>query len=70
MLACDNKMNPPLKTHRYVCAEGYLHDGEAGRIECPFCGRWALSRQQAAISLWEAAHGRFCKKRPQVPARA
>jgi hypothetical protein len=47
----------------YVCAEGYLHEFEDGRVECPFCGRGAYSRSETAILRWELAHEQCCKRR-------
>ena len=50
----------------YVCAGGYLHEFEDGRVECPLCGRGAYSRSEAAITRWESAHTQCCKRRVAV----
>jgi hypothetical protein len=52
----------------YVCAEGYLHQFEDGRVECPLCGRGAYSRSEAAILRWELAHEQCCKRRGMLAA--
>jgi len=67
-----NRMNWPGKqpatgrhgdNEPYVCADGYLHQFEDGRVECPLCGRGAYSRSEAAILQWESAHDQCCKRR-------
>jgi hypothetical protein len=50
----------------YVCADGYLHEFEDGRVECPLCGRGAYSRNEIAIVQWENAHALCCKRRVAV----
>jgi hypothetical protein len=50
----------------YVCAGGYLHEFEHGRVECPLCGRGAYSRNEAAITRWENAHAQCCRRRAAI----
>lgn len=45
----------------------FIYQAELGRVQCPICGRFALSRNLKAIAIWKAAHVQFCRK-PAVPA--
>lgn len=54
----------------YVCASGYLHEFEDGRVECPLCGRGAYTRNQKALANWEHAHQQCCTRRAAPAAFA
>jgi hypothetical protein len=54
----------------YVCAAGYLHEFEDGRVECPLCGRGAYTRSKTALVNWETAHQIVCKRRAAIAASA
>jgi len=51
-----------------VDSAGFIYHAQLGRVVCPFCGKFALSRSLPAIRIWKKAHAACCRYRHENQA--